>query len=246
MRKSGKRKPSIPRPFLTVERILEWADDFRARNGCWPKTTDGRVPADRNEKWLNIDMALRHGYRGLPGGDSLARLLQRERGVRNMQALSPLAEGEICRWAEEHFRKTGSWPNENTGPVEGKDGERWYNVNACLREGLRGLPGGDTLSRLLFRRFGWAVLDPRATAGPELPPLTLRKIRAWPRQHRELTGRWPGPKSGAVAGVPGETWKAIDRAMLQGLRGLPTGVSLAGLLRRMGAAPAKRGPKANT
>ena len=243
MRKPGRRKPSFPKPSLTVERILEWADDFHASKGRWPKTTDGAVSADRNEKWLNIDIALRDGYRGLPGGGSLARLLQRERGVRNKHGLPPLTEDGILAWAEAHHDRTERWPHENSGYISDAPGERRYNVNASLREGSRGLPGGDTLSRLLFRRFGWAVLDPRTTAAPELPPLTPRKIRAWRRGHRELTGRWPGPKSGAVAGAPGETWKAIDLAMLDGLRGLPPGGSLAELLRRMGAAPAKHRPK---
>jgi hypothetical protein len=33
------------------------------------------------QTWLALDSALRNGHRGLPGGDSLARLLARERGV---------------------------------------------------------------------------------------------------------------------------------------------------------------------
>ena len=243
MRKPGRRKPSVPKRSLTVERILVWDDALHTREGRWPKTTDGRVPADRNEKWLNVNQCLRLGLRGLPGGDSLARLLERERGVRNKHGLPRLTGAGVLAWADAHFRGAGRWPNENSGFIADAPGERWYNVDACLREGLRWLPGGDTLSRLLFRHVGWSVLDPRTTAGPELLPLTLRKIRAWARRHRELTGRWPGPKSGAVAGVPGERWKAIDRAMLEGLRGLPAGGSLESLLRRMGAAPAKPGPK---
>jgi hypothetical protein len=116
-------------------------------------------------------------------------------------------------------------------------------VAAVLLDRHRGLPGGDTLSRLLLRVVGPCVLDARAIAPPDLPPLTARCVLAWARAHRRLTGRWPGPKSGAVAGRPGETWKAIDRALLEGRRGLPPGGSLAAPLRGMGAGPAKRGPK---
>jgi hypothetical protein len=57
------------------------------------------VHDNRNEKWLNLNEALRVGLRGLPGGDTLARLLDRERGVRNMQNLPPLAARLIVRWA---------------------------------------------------------------------------------------------------------------------------------------------------
>ena len=65
------------RPPLTAAQVLAWADDFHSRAGRWPKTTDGRVPLDLNEKWLNVDQALRKGLRGLPGGDTLPRLLRR-------------------------------------------------------------------------------------------------------------------------------------------------------------------------
>jgi hypothetical protein len=112
-----------PRPPLTAARVLAWADDFRARTGRWPKTTDGPVSADQNEKWLNVDMALRLGFRGLPGDDSLARLLDRQRGVRNVKALPKLTEAKVCRWAKAHCGRTGAWPNEDSGPVADAPGE---------------------------------------------------------------------------------------------------------------------------
>jgi hypothetical protein len=74
-------------------------------------------------------------------------------------------------------------------------------------------------------------------------PLTTRKIRAWARLHHQRIGRWLTPRSRAVAGVSGGDWRAIDRALVEGLRGLPPGGSLAELLRRMGARKAKPGPK---
>jgi len=116
------RRPSRRRP-LTAALVLAWADDCHARTGRWPITTDGRVPLDLNEKCLNIDQALRLGLRGLPGGDSLARLLDRERGIRNIHALPPLSDALIVRWAEAHHGRTGKWPWENAGPVEGASGE---------------------------------------------------------------------------------------------------------------------------
>jgi hypothetical protein len=36
-------------------------------------------------------------------------------------------------------------------------GETWGAVNAALAHGSRGLPGGDTLARLLARRLGLGV-----------------------------------------------------------------------------------------
>jgi hypothetical protein len=84
----------------------------------------------------------------------LAKLLDRERGKRNIGDLPALAEEQIAGWAEQHRARTGEWPNENSGPVEGTRGEAWVNVNQALRDGGRGLPGGDTLATLLARRLG--------------------------------------------------------------------------------------------
>ena len=120
-----KRRPMPPRPPLTVEQILAWADAHHQSTGEWPTTAAGPVLADPNEKWLNIHTVLRLGLRGLPGGDSLARLLERERGVSGSQTRPPLTEEKICRWAEAHCGQTEQWPTEKTGPVEAAAGETW-------------------------------------------------------------------------------------------------------------------------
>ena len=43
---------------------------------------------------------------------------------------------------------------------------------------------------------------------------------------KERNGRWPGPRSGAVVGVPGEKWANIEQALRFGGRGLPPGLGL--------------------
>jgi len=71
---------------LTVEQILAWADAHYAATGRWPKVAPypvaGSSPGDT---WRNIDQALRTGFRGLPGGTSLARLLAQHRSVSNQR-----------------------------------------------------------------------------------------------------------------------------------------------------------------
>jgi hypothetical protein len=136
------KRPRPPRrPPLTVARILAWADSHLARTGQWPGCEGGHVLGDKNEKWQNIDQALARGYRGLPGGDSLARLLDRERGSRNIGGLPDLTEGRVLGWAQAHRARTGGWPHEHSGPVEGTDGEAWANVNLALRRGAAAFPG---------------------------------------------------------------------------------------------------------
>jgi hypothetical protein len=67
------------RPPLTVAEVLAWADAHRAHTGAWPGTAGGPVLACPGVTWRQIDNALRLGLRGLPGGSSLPRLLERAR-----------------------------------------------------------------------------------------------------------------------------------------------------------------------
>ena len=228
MRESGKRKPSVPEPPLVVAQILAWADDFHARTGRWPNSADGAVSADSREKWVNVNQCLGRGWRGLPGGDTLARLLRRERAVRYQRDLPPLTEDGVVCWAQAHHRRTGQWPTDDSGPVADAPGEVWFNVNACLRVGFRGLPGGDTLARLLARRLG---LRNRARA----PRLTERQIRSWASDHKRRTGKRPSCRSGPVLAAPGETWELLDYYLRVGRRGLPGGSNVAKLLAGLAA-----------
>lgn len=114
----------------------------------------GHVLDKKNEKWLNIDSALARGYRGLPGGDSLARLLARERGRRNIGDLADLTEEQIVRWAQEYHARTGQWPKDHSGAIEGTRGESWANINLRLRQGGAAFSGA-TASRSCSPA-GWA------------------------------------------------------------------------------------------
>jgi hypothetical protein len=64
---------------------------------------------------------------------------------------TPLIVADILAWAEAHYQRVGAWPTARSGPIVGAPGETWAAVAAALRKGLRGLPGGDTLGRLLRR-----------------------------------------------------------------------------------------------
>lgn len=234
-----KRRPKrlrARRPAPTVAQVLAWADDHRARTGRWPTKESGRVLANPNETWKAVGLALLRGGRGLAGGTTLARLLARERGARNKRDLPALTEDQVVAWAQAHHARTGAWPTEDAGPVEGAPGEVWKNVEAALRCGRRGLPGGDSLARLLARRLG---LRNRADA----PPLSAGVVLAWADAHRARTGRWPGTRSGPVAEAPGEDWRRVDDDLRKGHRGLAGGSSLARLLaERRGARNPVRPP----
>jgi hypothetical protein len=137
-------------PRLTEARVLRWARAHRKRTGRWPSEGAGRVLGTQGEVWRNIDAALRDGTRGLPGGDSLARLLQRRAGARHRLHPPPLSVAQILAWAKVHQTAVGNWPTARSGPICGVPGETWHGVNRALRLGRRGLPGGDSLALLLL------------------------------------------------------------------------------------------------
>ena len=175
------------------------------------------------EKWGNINAALIKGLRGLPRGSSLAQLLAEKRGVRNVQALPDFTVERILQWTDIHRQKTGEWPNVNSGDVTSAPGEKWMNIHLALYVGGRGLPGGSSLAQLLAEERG-------VRNRGDLPSLTEEQILKWSEAHYQQTGNWPKSTSGDVLGEPGEKWGNINAALIQGLRGLPCGSSLAQLL----------------
>ena len=69
----------------------------------------------------------------------------------------PLTEEQILAWAEGHRERTSDWPMAHSGPVVGVASETWSSVNAALQAGLRGLPGGSSLARLLERKRAYEI-----------------------------------------------------------------------------------------
>ncbi|HZU39320.1 MAG TPA: hypothetical protein VFA18_25565, partial [Gemmataceae bacterium] len=214
-------------PPLRVSQILTWADAYRARTGQWPTLHSGPIPEAPGEDWAAVDHALRHGVRSLPSGSSLARLLAQKRGVRNKAAAPPLTVKQILAWADAHYCQTGRWPRYKDGVITRVPQETWNGVDAALRAGGRGLPGGSSLARLLAEHRG--VRNKK-----DLPRLTVQQILAWADAHYRRTGDWPTARSGPVADAPGETWGAIDMALYRASRGLPGGTSLCRLLEEHG------------
>jgi hypothetical protein len=203
----------LQQPKLSIAQILEWADAYLEETGRWPDRLSGSVKEMSTTTWNAVDIALYQGSRGLPGGDSIARLLAKHRGRRNQLNPPRLSHKLILQWADHHFEQTGEWPSRESGPILADRQEKWYTIEKGLQRGARGLPGGWTLVRLLsthrkslYRRRGI--------------PLSVEDILEWATIHHELTGALPTPDSGPVRDHPGEHWKAIDAALRAGTRNL--------------------------
>jgi len=190
-------------PPLPEEQILAWADAHFQRTGQWPTCKSGHIPDSPKEKWRAVDLALRKGVRGLPGGSSLARLLAAHRGVRNRTALPQLSEEQILVWADAHQQRTGSWPTNDSGAVLDAPGETWTGIAIALSQGRRGLPGGSSLA--------WLLADQRGVENVyRRPLLCAEQILSWADAFHQRTGRWPNAHSGPVPDAPGESWCAVD------------------------------------
>ncbi len=175
------------------------------------------------EIWGSIDTALREGYRGLPGGQALGRLIRGHAGPDAYRTRPVLTVEQILAWADAHRETTGEWPIEDSGAVCSAPDENWNAISGALLRGGRGLPGGSSLARLLAEHRG-------ARNPQDLPVLTSEQILVWADAHREATGRWPSSLSGPVADGSAETWSRVNMALWHGLRGLPGGSSLARFL----------------
>jgi len=206
---------------LSLEQILAWADAHHEATGAWPKIESGPVKGAYRENWAAINTSLGQGCRGLPGGQSLRRVLAEHRDVRHRTS-KPLKIEQILAWADAHHATHGRWPTLVSGPIDGVPGETWSAVDTALITGGRGLAGATTLARLLIEHRG-------AKAHDRPPRLTLEQVQAWADAHRAVTGRWPTATTGAVPEAPGESWGKIAQALHNGNRGLPRGLSLADL-----------------
>lgn len=223
--KYGRKRNPKDLPRLTKKLILRWADRHYRRTGDWPTMHSGTIAEAPEEKWYNVDMALKQGLRGLPGGSTLLRLLAKGRGVRNPQRLPRLSIAQILAWADAFHRRTGRWPHRKSGPIDKSKGETWSAIETALRKGCRGFPGGSSLARFLAKHRG-------ARNNLDLPALRVPEILAWVDAYHAQTGRWPQQDSGPVLSASGETWSGVNAALRQGLRGLPGGTTLYRLRRR--------------
>ena len=118
-RRPKRRRAAQPRAKtqLTIDLILSFADAHHAATGCWPRMNSGTVLGQTELNWIRVNRALREGGRGLPGGTSLADLLQEHRGIRNKQNLPRLDVEQIMAWADAHRNATGEYPHADSGPV---------------------------------------------------------------------------------------------------------------------------------
>ena len=133
-----------------ADQKAEMPDAHRQRTGCWPTSQSGRIKGTNGETWRAIHNCLVRGARGLPGATTLAELLAKHRGFRNVANLPRLSLREILDWADQYVAQHRQRPITQSGAVAGTS-QTWARIDDALRKGFRGLPGGSSLVRVLRR-----------------------------------------------------------------------------------------------
>ena len=93
------------------------------------------------ERWGSIDTALHEGYRGLPGGQALGRLIREHGGPDVYRTRPKLTVEQILAWADDHREATGDWPVEDSGPVRSAPGRTGVRSAAPSPRGVEACPG---------------------------------------------------------------------------------------------------------
>lgn len=220
----GKRNAQNP-PLLTASQIRDWIREWHELTGRYPQYDDGEIPNSGGEIWSSVSNALNNGKRGLPQSGTLADFIERYFGQRNRRHLPKMSESQIHTWIKNWHSRWGKFPSLNSGPIPNSGGETWLKVNRDLLDGLRGLPGKSSLAQFLTRHYRHRNIQ-------RLPALGVSQVRSWIVRWHKRTGAFPMKKDGAIPGSGGETWSAIETALLQGKRGLPQAGSLADFLVR--------------
>ncbi|MBL4589342.1 MAG: hypothetical protein JKY11_04600 [Alphaproteobacteria bacterium] len=197
---------------LNIEDILAAAKLYHIEYARWPSCNDYKRivsgPLD-GETWGAVDKQLRDGGRDLPGGQSLARLLE-DNGLGDH-----ITTDDIIVAAQQHHNKTGGWPSSSetkeikTGPLKGKT---WKGMSTAFYRGYYNLPTDTTLSQFLKDN---GCCDDNTLAPSNI--IAAAKI------HKENTGKWPSSKDNKViVGGPldGEKWCVVHTALRDGYRGL--------------------------
>jgi len=136
-----------------------------------------------------------------------------------------LTVAQILQGADEFRERTGNWPTQFSGSVDGVLAETWASINGALRTGTRSLPGRSSLAKLLAEHRGASNIH-------DLPPLSLDQILQWIDSYFELHSHWPKKDSGPIIDAPGETWAGINWALAKCKRGVSSGFSLARLIKQ--------------
>jgi len=201
--------------ILSSETIVEWIKLFHDKYGEYPKFNDSRRIPEMDLSWCAIDASLKRGQNGLPGGDSVANMIYRYFGKKNIKNLHNLYIDEIVDWMILFEKEYGKYPTQQDNRVIKEMGEEtWKSINSSLLAGRRGLEKS-SLGKIKEKYFD--VKNQK-----NLPKLSISQIIEWTTLFIKEFQCYPTRKDKRIIPeMKNETWSIIDTALEEGLRGLP-------------------------
>ncbi|MBI1301261.1 MAG: hypothetical protein GC137_06330 [Alphaproteobacteria bacterium] len=205
---------------ITQEQILECArlHQQNSKNGKYPTMLSGEIQwgSLKGTDWNTINNRLMHGQCGLPGGDTLAQLLQRH-GLTN-----DITEDQILECMKLHKLNSPEkrYPVIDSGKIQwgSLKGRDWANIHQALYSGYYGLPGGSSLDKFKKKH---GLID-QIPSEDILDALIREKLKS---------GKLPAARTDIIideGSLRGKSWKAIDSAFWEGnVEGWPKKSSLA-------------------
>lgn len=216
-----KQRPLLLKPVLTECALLAAAREHFSNYWEIPtRRSKEPIPLLPGESWLAIDQAGFQGHRGLMKGRTLAVIFAPLR--EELRIGIPLSKEMIIAEARAVHALHGVLPTRRTTLPLPTLHTTWEAINVALQRGLRGLPGGNSLSKLLQPLRAELGLDQTLSE-----PAILAAARTFHHEH----GRLPSQlTTDPVPGMPGESWSKIHGAGQLGLRGLQKGRTLSKIL----------------
>jgi hypothetical protein len=131
---------------LTIEDVVQMIINHKKITDEYPTNNSGHVIGEpERECWNNIAQALYLGTRGLRYDPnyktrmSLGTLMESRFSDYKRENNRPLTIDNIMEWADQHYQKTGKYPNQRSGRGFLPNREHWGLINNSLLGGGRKL-----------------------------------------------------------------------------------------------------------
>ena len=222
---------------LSNKKILDLTKQHFEKTGLYPTSNSDWI-LEGKDSWSTISVALNRGFRGLPGGSSLAKLLHAHNLKANLGARKYPSKEEIVEAAKEYKTqdKNSKLPTSKSGPFPNPNylDLTWGAINSAIAKGSIEYTKAKTLTDLWVLEFGSRNIN-------NLEDLSEEQILQWCDKYQEdhPNKKFPSNQSVPIVTMGTETFMSIDTAIRENRRGLTGLVSLAHLLFK------KRGKRTN-
>jgi len=214
--------------LLTIDKIINWVKIFKEKYGEYPYVDEKRIIIEQgNFSWKILNKSLKRGYRSLPGGYSLSRLIcdNFNEKPRTRQSKFKISESDIIYYMQKFKDIYGFIPNCGTKEeIPDCPGKTWSDIHTYLYAGkVIGLIGERSgLQQMASKHFG-------QINNSDFPNLTTEMIINWLKLFYDIYEYYPSAiDKKEVPDAPlCVTWTKIHKSLYHGLNGLPGGSSLA-------------------